>query len=68
MRRYLVAALFATLALAACEGARNNTSWSTRKAGAEIVPSLKAKPAAVDTTKAESTADSTSADSSKAKY
>jgi hypothetical protein len=64
MRRYLVAALFATLALAACEGSRNNTSWSTRKAGAEIVPPLKVKTAPADTTKS----DSTSADSSQAKH
>jgi hypothetical protein len=40
MRRYFLAALCATLALSACEGARNNTSWSHRKEGTAIVPPL----------------------------
>jgi hypothetical protein len=40
MRRYFLAALCATLALSACEGARNNTSWSHRKDGTAIVPPL----------------------------
>lgn len=60
MRRYLVLALFATLTLAACEGARNNTSWSTRKPGTEIVPSLQAKTATPDSIKADSTSTQTS--------
>jgi len=64
MRRYLVAALFASLALSACEGARNNTSWSKRKEGTEIVPSLKAKTPPAETARA----DSTAADSSKAEH
>ena len=56
MRRYLVAALFASLALSACEGPRNNSSWSEKKEGTEIVPSLKVKEAPADTTHADSTA------------
>lgn len=61
MRRYFLAALCAALALSACEGARNNTSWSKKKEGTAIVPPLTAK---ADTTKAESAP----ADSSKAKH
>jgi len=65
MRRYVIAALFVSLALAACEGARNNTSWSTKKAGTEIVPPLKAKTTPpADTAKP----DSASTDSTKAKH
>lgn len=64
MRRYLVAALFAALALSACEGARNNTSWSQKKEGTEIVPSLKAKTPPAEAAKA----DSTAADSTEAKH
>ena len=69
MRRYLCLVLFAVVALAACEGARNNTSWSDRKPGTEIVPSLKVAAKPHDTTeKADSTAgaDSSAADASKA--
>jgi len=40
MRRYFLAALFAALALSACEGSRNNSSWSHRKEGTAIVPPL----------------------------
>jgi len=64
MRRYLLAALFVTLALAACEGSRNNTSWSTRKDGTEIVPPLTTNTAAADSSKT----GSASADSSQAKH
>ena len=64
MRRYLVAALLASLALAACEGPRNNSSWSHKKEGTEIVPSLKAKTVPADTTGA----DSSAADTSKAHH
>ena len=60
MRRYFVAAVFASLALSACEGPRNNSSWSTKKEGTEIVPDLKPKTAPVDTTKADSSAADTS--------
>jgi hypothetical protein len=63
MRRYVLAAIFVSLALAACEGSRNNTSWSTRKPGTEIVPPLKAKTPPAETAKA----DSASTDSSKTK-
>ena len=64
MRRYLVAALLASLALAACEGPRNNSSWSHKKEGTEIVPSLKAKTVPADTTGA----DSSAAESTQAKH
>jgi hypothetical protein len=64
MHRYLVAALFVALVLSACEGARNNSSWSHRKEGTEIVPPLKAKTSPADTAKA----DSSAADSSQAKH
>jgi nitrous oxide reductase accessory protein NosL len=64
MRRYLLAALFATLALAACEGSRNNSSWSKAKPDAEVVPPLKTNTAAADTSRA----DSASTDSSQAKH
>ena len=64
MRRYLVAALFASLALSACEGPRNNSSWSQKKEGTEIVPDLKPKAAPADTTQA----DSSAADSSEAHH
>ena len=51
MRRYFLAALCAALALSACEGARNNTSWSHRKEGTAIVPPL-TKASTADTSKA----------------
>jgi len=60
MRRYFVVALFATLALAACEGARNNDSWSHRKPGTAIVPPLQTKAAPTDSTRADSAAGDTS--------
>ena len=40
MRRYLVLVILAAFALAACEGARNNTSWSKAKEGASVKPPL----------------------------
>ena len=40
MRRFLFPVLILSLALAACEGARNNTSWSQADTDAKIVPSL----------------------------
>jgi hypothetical protein len=61
MRRYFLAALCAALALSACEGARNNTSWSHRKEGTAIVPPLTKPVAATDSTKAR--ADTTKAHS-----
>ena len=64
MRRYLLFVLLASLALAACEGSRNNTSWSKAKPDAEIVPPLKTAHAQADT----AAADSTPADSSQAKH
>ena len=63
MRRYLFLTLIASFALVGCEGARNNTSWSDRKEGTEVVPSIKkAQPA--DTAHA----DSAAADTSQAKH
>ena len=64
MRRYLVPVLLAAFALSACEGARNNSSWSHKKEGTEIVPSLKAKTPPAETAKA----DSAAADTSKAEH
>ncbi len=64
MRRYLVPALLAILTVSACEGARNNSSWSKHEEGTEIVPSLKAKTPPAETNKA----DSTAADSTEAKH
>jgi len=61
MRRYFLAALCAALALSACEGARNNTSWSHRKDSTAIVPPLTK---AADSTKAK--ADTTKAASAPA--
>ena len=58
MRRYFLAALCAALALSACEGARNNTSWSHRKEGTAVVPPL-TKANAADSAKAK--ADTTKA-------
>ena len=69
MRRYLVPAFLGLLVLAACEGARNNTSWSSRKAGTAIVPPLTKAPAdsakskAASDSSATATADSASKDS-----
>ena len=57
MRRYLFLCLVASVALLGCEGARNNTSWSHKEAGAEIVPTVKEAThpdAAVDSSAAES--------------
>jgi hypothetical protein len=51
MRRYLFLVLAASCALTACEGARNNSSWSDRKEGTGVVPELK-KAAPIDTTAA----------------
>jgi len=70
MRRYFLAALCAALALSACEGARNNTSWSHRKEGTAIVPPL-TKATAADTSKAKpdtTTAASAPADTSQHKH
>ena len=64
MRRYVLVAILAALALAACEGSRNNSSWSKSKPGAKIVPPLTTQAAAADSAKA----DSASTDSSKAKH
>ena len=58
MRRYLFLVLIASAALSACEGSRNNTSWSGKKEGTEVVPELQ-KPE----THGAATADSTAADS-----
>ena len=64
MRRYLFLFLIASFALVACEGARNNTSWSHKKEGTEVVPSIKpahnpgaavADSAATDSTAADTT-------------
>lgn len=63
MRRVLFLFLVLPLFLAACEGARNNSSWSKAEKDDEIKPSLKT------TTHPEAaTMDSTSADSSEAKH
>lgn len=51
MRRYFLAALSVAALLSACEGARNNTSWSKKKEGTAIVPPLTTTTAA-DSTKA----------------
>ena len=48
MRRFLFLILMASVALAGCEGARNNSSWSEAEEGAEVVPKL-TQPAPVDT-------------------
>jgi hypothetical protein len=40
MRRKLFPIVLMVVLLAGCEGARNNSSWSTAEKGAEIVPSL----------------------------
>jgi len=64
MRRFLYLFVMLSLALAACEGPRNNTSWSTAEKGAEVQPSLK-KPVHPDAAVADSAAaDSAGADSS----
>jgi hypothetical protein len=63
MRRYFLAALCVAVALSACEGARNNTSWSHRKDGAAIVPPL-TKASSADSTHAK--ADTTKAASAPA--
>ena len=64
MRRYLYLFLVASFVLVACEGARNNTSWSQKEEGTEIVPSIKpahnpdaavADSAATDTTASDTT-------------
>jgi hypothetical protein len=70
MRRYFLAALCAVLALSACEGSRNNTSWSHRKDGTAIVPPLtKATAADSSTAKSDSTgAESAPADTSQHKH
>jgi hypothetical protein len=65
MRWYVLAALFAALVLVGCEGSRNNTSWSKKKAGTEIVPPLKTAQVKTDSTAA---ADSGSAGSSQVKH
>jgi hypothetical protein len=58
MRRYFLVALCVAAVLSACEGSRNNTSWSHRKDGTAIVPPL-TKASSTDTTKAK--ADTTKA-------
>ena len=40
MRRTLLLVLVASMALAACEGARNNTSWSGKSDSTGVVPDL----------------------------
>ena len=66
MRRYFLAALCAALALSACEGARNNTSWSHRKEGTAIVPPLRRTPPRRRPN--QGSADSAPADSSQHKH
>jgi uncharacterized protein YcfL len=68
MRRYLFPFLVASFVLVACEGARNNTSWSNRDEGTEVVPSI--KPAHnIDAAVADSaSADSAATDSSQAEH
>jgi len=68
MRRYFLAALCAALALSACEGARNNTSWSKKKEGTAIVPPLTTATDSSKTKAATAKADSAPADSSKTKH
>ena len=63
MRRYLFLFLVASFVLVACEGARNNTSWSDRKEGTEVVPSIKQT-----TTSDAAVADSAASDTSQAKH
>ena len=63
MRRYLFLFLVASFVLVACEGSRNNTSWSGRQEGTEVVPSIK-KTSAPDA----AVADSAAGDSSQAKH
>ena len=41
MRRCVLLCLVASIALVACEGSRNNTSWSGAEKGTDVVPSLK---------------------------
>ena len=64
MRRYYLIGLLAVLVLTACEGHRNNTSWSGSKPGTKIVPPLKA--AAADSSRAR--ADSTSTGTTQEKH
>ena len=64
MRRYCLIAFLAVLSLAACEGRRNNTSWSGSKPGTKIVPPLKA--ATADSSRART--DSSSTGTSQAKH
>jgi hypothetical protein len=40
MRRYLLLVVLAAFAVAGCEGARNNTSWSKKDSDSKIVPPL----------------------------
>lgn len=61
MRRYLFLVLVASVALAACEGSRNNTSWTDRKEGTDVVPELQ-KPETTGAAASDSaTADTTQA-------
>jgi hypothetical protein len=61
MRRNVIVSLVALLALAGCEGARNNTSWSGAEKGSEIVPPLQ-KAETGDTAAVDSAAASSSED------
>jgi hypothetical protein len=52
MRRYLYLVLLASALFVGCEGSRNNSSWSHREEGTDVVPALK-KAGAVDSTAAQ---------------
>lgn len=63
MRRYLFLFLVASFVLVACEGSRNNTSWSGKKEGTDVVPEIQ-KAHTADA----AVADSAATDSSQAKH
>jgi hypothetical protein len=59
MRRFLFVCLVASCCLAACEGSRNNTSWSDRKEDEKVVPVLDQKAPAEAATPDSASADTT---------
>lgn len=68
MRRYLFLFLVASSVLVACEGARNNTSWSQKEEGAEVVPSVKPTHNPDAAVADSAAADSAATDSSQAEH
>lgn len=68
MRRYLLLICLAVIALSACEGARNNTSWSKKEADKKIIPPLTAdQPVTHEAAQPDSAASDSSAASSETK-